>query len=1254
MRYILPLLFCLSLNAATPEVSILLPNTDFLFFNGSPVQLIAFGDDDLTYTWRVSTGETLTGKTASFTASGKNPIRITLIATNGDGESSIPRDRILYPADFQFPGLVPKVTELVPSAREFNPGDTLRIQAEIQDPDQDGPYVFHWFWLERGLERRSNDEVLEIRLDGAPGDFFGFSLIVRDRAGRYSLPANLGVSLTDGNLSPFGRITEPRETSVFLERGDVLNPRATVGDPEGDRVTIDWLLSDGTLYETDSPRIVFTEPGEYQLFLRLRDSAGNGPNVVDLVSIVVYERGDAPPPTALIAFPQQDTRIFEGESLPLFSFPDDGNAFWVITNQLTGETRTLTSENPGRVIFPESGLYRIRLRRQLLGALSEKNSGNFRWIAVWKRDGNRPPFIRLSPDQASVVAVANGAPLTLSVQAEDPEGGELRYYWNRDSLLIPGDGPTQMVTPNLPDEAFTNGVAVIGVEVRAVDEGGKATPSKFGFVVYVYSDKRPPRPIIDGLPNRGTRFLPLGQRFNLASNVSNPDQVPVTYAWSAKYTDEAIPFFSSSQANPGSLLPPRAGLITLILWINQIEGVSGIPALVYLHVYDPDLAPLVRITEPSQSIVHGEPGAAMRFDGFVRDPNYQPPISGIEGTNTLVGNIRIWSLTKPDNTVEEFTLNTPLRLTLQTPGAYTLSLRAVNRLNLTGEAPEKITIEITEPRGEDGTEPNNSQDQAGSLDPGNYGALSVSEDDPVDWYRFTLERAGALFGLDIDLSENQQSISLEIFQGDRRVNATRLTPGIVNRLRFPGGKAGVYYLKLSLDPSSRPAKMGLGYSLGVSVQVPWLTFPYTRHDQVHETSLSVVNPLGGTACIALIAHAEDGAILAEAARDLAPKARIRNTVDELFPSVESERIAWINVLSDRQIVGMATTTTRDGVTAVAEWASVTGLDTLIVPHIAQQTNQWYTQASLANPTGDTVDAYFSAAAGDYSVTGLTAAKQATTIDFQNFFGGALPSGSEWGSFVDANAKDSLTGVELFGTRLGSPRLAGLRLSNRKYANPNFTYVNRDIIFPHIAEDQNTFWTGIAFVNTSENTESMRLVAYDNGGVEIAAASMDLAPFEKRVDLAQNFFPELDDNARVSWIRLETLGEISGYALFGDNTGDDRRLAGLVAVEGGSKEAYFLDIPANDHWNGIAAVNLSETATATLTYEAYADDGALLTTVTDRTIGPRKKEVLLVETIFGGELPEGLGWIKLISSEPLAAFQLFGDESGEYMAGATAQ
>ncbi len=336
--------------------------------------------------------------------------------------------------------------------------------------------------------------------------------------------------------------------------------------------------------------------------------------------------------------------------------------------------------------------------------------------------------------------------------------------------------------------------------------------------------------------------------------------------------------------------------------------------------------------------------------------------------------------------------------------------------------------------------------------------------------------------------------------------------------------------------------------------------------------------------------------------------------------------------------------------------SPSGLEQLVVPHIAQQTEQWYTRAAVTNLGNKTVDTVFTAESGDYSIPQLEPANGSAIIDFQAFFGGALPAGAEWGTFQEAGAQPSLSGIELFGTRQGSPRHAALRLSSENFKNPNFTYQNRDIYFPHVAQDIGTFWTGIAFVNTSGNTEPVRLVAYDSSGQELASEELVLEPNEKKVGQARGFFSGLTPEAPVSWIKLETSGAIAGYELFGDNTGDDKRLAGFPAIRGGSREIFFLKILFQEdrYWTGIAAVNLSGSETANLTYEAYGADGSLLRTVSERSIGPLRKEVLPVQTIFGGTLPEGLAWIKLSSTQPLAAFQLFGDNEGKFMAGTTAQ
>jgi len=1253
MRALICLFFALPL-LGQPSATILSPPRDTLFFEGSSVFLQAFGDAGLTYRWSLSTGRVLEGSPVSFTARGDRPITITMVAEDGNGNETEPATRIIYPAgDLGTLNLAPEILSINPSSTAVNPGTRLTATAEIRDPDEDEPFTYNWFWIEDDRARRFTGEVFDAVIAGpaANSDSITLSLIVRDGRGHHTFPSQISITVREGNLPPTVRIVAPAEETVFLVEGDSLELRAETADPEGDPVTLTWNLPSG-MSAQNPVTVPFDSAGRFFITAQASDSEGNTAPT-DGVTVTVFEPDEIPPPEASIAYPSNNPRLFEGDALPLVPVYASGTGSWEITNAVTGAVRTIDEENPGRVLFPEQGLFSLRFRRERLGVRSEDDDFNFRWVTVHRRDANRAPTLSYPEHLENVIFVRNEDEVDLSMMGTDPDEQPLQWFWVFEGTLLGGQGNARSFTVDVDDDALIDGTTTLGVRVQAVDPEGKAATVTSGFSLVVYEETRPPRAFIGDLGAVATEFLALGEAFPLIATIENPDQAPINDVyWSAKYVEDAIPFFTSTQLEPGDLVPPRAGLIDLTLQVNAFtEGSAGFAGSAYLHVYDPALAPRVQIVDPSQDAFRAEVGVPFRVEGLITDPNFQPAVGS--RVNEPVTNAPTWTLAAPD--VIPTTLGgNPLFLSLQTPGTFTLTLDTENSLGLTNAEPAAITIEVSEPLGDAGTEPNDTRAQAGDLMFGNYSELGVGPEDPVDWYRFTLENAGDQLSLTIDLTESTESVDIEVFQGERLVSGTRLPAGERSPFRFVGGDAGDYFLRIAavVEPTTGK-RAALSYGFNVSVSVPTLLFPHVRQDAVEETLLTLVNPLGSTVTATFVAHDETGVTLRETPITLAPKARYEADLGEIFSGLEGALLAWVSVRADGAILGMSTTRARDRQTAVAEWAGQAAIDQLVVPHIAQRTDQWYTRAAIANAGDGLVTTLFSAAAGDFPVNQVSTSKQGATLDFETFFGGTLPTGSEWGRFVEASGQASLAGFELFGTRQGSPRQAGLRLESAAFLNPNFTYVNRDIIFPHVAKDINTFWTGVAFVNTNDSVESVRLVAYTDDGTELAAQVTDLAPFEKRVDLARAMFEGLEPDAPVSWIRLETTGSVSGYALFGDNTGDDKRLAGLPAIGGGSREVSFLRIPY-EHWNGIAAVNLSPDTVAELTYEAYAEDGSLIETVAGRTIGPYRKEVIPIETLFGGTVPGNLAWLRLTSTQPLAAFQLFGDDAGNYMAGATAQ
>ncbi|CAM2065557.1 PKD domain-containing protein [Sulfidibacter corallicola] len=1254
--------------AEPPNAKILFPPYDFVYAAGVTVQMGTLGDqDDLTYVWTLSDGTTLNGANVEFTVSQPGPVTVTMVATNTAGESSVPDDRIIYFYDIGTFQNAPVITSLTASSSSVTSGSPVTFDVAYEDPDSEEPFSVQWFWLENDRPKRFEGPSLTLR-PTLTGDFqstLTISVIVVDQEGNPSLtPGFTTVQVVPGgqNLPPNGRIVEPADDQIKVATGSTVTFRAEGDDPEGDLpLTFEWTFPDESSTTENPATFTFTELGLNFVTLSVTDSKGNRDPASHVVIVEVAEPSSENVTVGVVVNPLFSTRIFADESLILSGFPAgvDRNrpGSWTATNLITGEVAArLEGNNPGRLKLTDQGLYEIFYFFEEFGAVSERSTANVRWVSVQARDTNQPPT--LDYDGPYELVARNGTEVSMNVIPNDPEGTDLRYVWAVEGVVQPqATGTSFSFTPQLESEDFFKGVQVLSVVAMAVDGEGKPTTLPLAYAVYVYEDRVPPRVTINDLPAGHTEFVPIGSRYDFKGIVSGGEGLDLIYDWRVNYLDRLTqPTLVSTDLDPEDPVLDRVGVLTATFNAETrdqtLRALYG--ATVWISVYDPAQKPETFITKPSVEKLTLETNQSLVFEGFVTDPNfYKGPESYFY---ERISNQMIWRVLRNGEDYGTYSQNEPLSLTFQETGTYTIILDSRNNVDLSPAQPDQLVVEVVEPRPDANFEPNNAQAEAANLELGSYSTFSVGPDDTGDWYAFQIDRAGAAIELDLDLREVDGSLIVEVFRGEDRVYRDELTGGRKHPFTFAGGDAGTYFLHISLSESAKHAKRMLSFGFTVTVSNPRLTFAYPKTDEVDLTSLALINPTGQSATATLIARDSEGNKLAEQTVDLAPRGHAERTVEGYFPGTKTLEISWVQVLSDQNVLGLATTMARDELTAIAEPAIIGSLDELVLPHIAQDTGQWFTRAAIVNTAGENVTAEFQAAAGNYEVEAFSDVHQSTVLDFESFFGGSLPAqGGEWGSFVEVNASPGLSGLEMFGTKVGSPRLCGLNLSSDKQKNPNFVFQGRDIYFPHVAADTNTFWTGIAFVNGGHLSTGVRLIAYNSAGQEVASRDMVLGPFEKQVGLAQTFFPDLAADAGVSWIRLQTDGQVHGYELFGDNDGDNTQLAGFPAVTGGSRELVFCKIlfEPGKYYTGLAVVNLSSTSTAQLTYEVYDAAGSVLATA-NRSVGAFQKDVALVETIFGGVLPEGAVWVRLTSDQPLAGFQLMGDLEGKFMAASQAQ
>ena len=83
------------------------------------------------------------------------------------------------------------------------------------------------------------------------------------------------------------------------------------------------------------------------------------------------------------------------------------------------------------------------------------------------------------------------------------------------------------------------------------------------------------------------------------------------------------------------------------------------------------------------------------------------------------------------------------------------------------------------------------------------------------------------------------------------------------------------------------------------------------------------------------------------------------------------------------------------------------------------------------------------------------------------------------------------------------------------------------VFPK-KEDDALGSTGVAFVNIVDSTANVTLVASDDNGNHVADATIALAPYEKKVDVARNFFSESIAGSTCIWYSSDR--QIVGFQL----------------------------------------------------------------------------------------------------------------------------
>ncbi len=439
---------------------------------------------------------------------------------------------------------------------------------------------------------------------------------------------------------------------------------------------------------------------------------------------------------------------------------------------------------------------------------------------------------------------------------------------------------------------------------------------------------------------------------------------------------------------------------------------------------------------------------------------------------------------------------------------------------------------------------------------------------------------------------------------------------------------------------------GLGTltALSRTAYFPWLSFDPGRST----TGIALVNPAASQATVQLTGYDAAGAIAGTAGTvNLAPQGQTAFQADAQLGLTRATD-AWIKAefsqpgmqgLFLAQLCPRGYLAGMDG----APMISATTTDG-IIPR-ARSGLGYTTRLALSNPGETAVSVTISGTSGTATYDGGShslAARACLYLDVAALF-------------RTAPVFDGFLRVRATGGVIGS---AQIRYDSEALSSVNLLLVSRAssrLYAPHLARVKGLYYSEVSLVNPGETEAVALLSAFGPDGAALAS------PVTARVP-ARGMLLLRDEE-----LGLASSGPSDGWLLVRSTTGNPL-LAGIsIGHPTDSHYESFLPLPAEgsreytfgqvangpvggvDYWTGIAVLNPTAQS-AQVTFRICKSNGDLNGNEVSVSLGAGKKYVGLLSGLPGiGTLSsQAGGYLSLQATEPVLAFQLFGDASGSFL------
>ncbi len=411
-------------------------------------------------------------------------------------------------------------------------------------------------------------------------------------------------TVVDFELSPeptapvIEEVTLDPEVLFPLETADVT---VTAHDPDGTDLNYSYDVDEGFEIDGDGAQAVLTAPDSFDASGELTVSVEDASGLVSEYSIdVATESNEAPVIESMSAVPGE---FDPGESgnLEVQAYDPQGSELSFAWSSPEGWELGSTDDSSVEITAPANPADAATIEVVVTDAGGAEAVGQ---LEVSTRPAQPPQIDELSaePPQTSP-----GGQISLSVEATDPDGGELYFEWSAPSDWTIIDGQQPETTIVAPDEYGS----VAHIELEVTNEFGASKSAQL--LVSTVENLGPQISSISADPTEVTR----GGTISLNVEASHPEEDELDYHWEAPSGWDLVED-SDAPESPELIAPDTPGVTDTVE--VAVSDSTGAEAMVSVLVRtQTNLAPVIEsLTTDPPSVV---PGDTIVIEASAYDPD---------------------------------------------------------------------------------------------------------------------------------------------------------------------------------------------------------------------------------------------------------------------------------------------------------------------------------------------------------------------------------------------------------------------------------------------------------------------------------------------------------------------------------------------------------------------------------------------------------------------------------------------------------